>query len=1459
MSSFRGSAKVSSRKNKTIPTALFRVLEVIKSHLWLRRRCTALINPPAADLTVSPMERSYAKELETILYDPKNRDTLHLVLQGEWPTLSGAIKTHLTVTIKRCAATLGEHPCAVQYHSLVEVIQEPWGHPSFNRIFKSEEAIGDKEAIDFCNAENSLLLIMRLEVLTGAKCEDIALKLARIYARCLRLPGSSLHVECSPEHRNELIDFYVLSYMTLQQGLKLIQRHAEHSTNSRLWKHNTKIALLETCFFMNRAFSQAEEVENPSLQKIIKLWATLHQKIKTSQENLSTAIKNFAANARPTLHIYNLCNTLLKQLDGNFKPLFIEMFIQGLTIDLNVNEQNKLESDKEKVKEYEIRLANGFLQLAVLLEDNVGVSRECLLTAFSLHPTEETFLKLENIALACGKKLPTKRKLRSKSNSVDSDDVCESCRNCDANASNDLANGMPGSSKASRNSVSEKCRVECDSTTDTTSTRAKSPKECEASTSSLSNVTKSKPDSKVHKCKKCGNSNDKSTGSAVHTLDAIVSITGDRVTQALNYDVLNAPNQVLDAEQLGVTQALCDDLAVIISSPRWHILSWVLEWYELEPLCKKYLADPEGTRYVIKELKHVEVDYELFKHLPSVEIHEYYGIEEGYEHLLNEGTSVAKSKTGATRGRKRATKATRTTKTVKVKATTPRVNQRGRNKRVVKIPVPFGSFDLYELPANKKKQASKPIPKISKSKKIPKAQLPKKSRRKSTEVQPSAEADCEENAAGEENEESAVCEEMEESTISDENEESSQCSDGKQSDQEPDKSKPKFLVNSKSPGAKKIYESIIQGKKRRVSGKKNKSNFSSQASVYSSGFNPDFEFTYILNRSDTSDNDEVSYTGFPFFVRLPSRTPVAVVAPSGSLNSSFSSQSSVHDSSTGHRAVPGLIPLSHVTPATSSCTPQSTPPQSPSLTDSMFSAEDLNRSFTSDAGSTAESTTSDPATIRRLRQFRPSGSESPKKSAPSLSEIDLHPTIVLDKLEEAVPSNVSSMAGYKKQLSSSGKKIRLKKSVDTIKGMKSDIYDGPKQHVNFLSAVPGMTTFDYVQPRGTNSVVQIAHLSDRAETSTSNNSAGSSSNTTALQVSGTNSSSSSIEEQPTTSFASVTSTTSVVHHTASATPQQSSSQSSQQASAAIKQPPTAVQVQLVANTPISSTATSLPVVASTSAGPRKNAQTTVSVPMSVANISMLPTVSGRQLANSPVVPKSDYSNKGAQAKNNSNNSKVQNPRNAPVQGASTSVARIMVANTNSPAAAAAAAGAAAKRPSQGLPKFQQAFGKPIPVYQSGEAASSAVPNAALIQPNAAVGKTVQTAVVGNLQPQQLKYAALPIFVSSVGSRIITSPPAIARRTAPVNIANQVAAAAAAAALGSGLPRQTLTTAAAAALGSGLPRQTLASAAAAAVATSNRFAPTLIPGGLAKPRAETSIQQIKNDVMNKMKLANQTQN
>ena len=50
---------------------------------------------------------------------------------------------------------------------------------------------------------------------------------------------------------------------------------------------------------------------------------------------------------------------------------------------------------------------------------------------------------------------------------------------------------------------------------------------------------------------------------------------------------------------------------IMIIVSRWHLLSWVMEWPELERKCVKLLEDP-SIRLPKEELKYLNIDYTQF-------------------------------------------------------------------------------------------------------------------------------------------------------------------------------------------------------------------------------------------------------------------------------------------------------------------------------------------------------------------------------------------------------------------------------------------------------------------------------------------------------------------------------------------------------------------------------------------------------------------------------------------------------------------------------------------------------------------------------------------------------------------------------------------------------------------------------------------------------------------------------
>lgn len=86
-----------------------------------------------------------------------------------------------------------------------------------------------------------------------------------------------------------------------------------------------------------------------------------------------------------------------------------------------------------------------------------------------------------------------------------------------------------------------------------------------------------------------------------------------QLRQALNTNT--AFSEALTADRLGLSPELCDDLVVVVCSPRYQLLSWLQRWKDLHRLCIMYLEDPERTKNVVTELKFLDIDYSIFMNI----------------------------------------------------------------------------------------------------------------------------------------------------------------------------------------------------------------------------------------------------------------------------------------------------------------------------------------------------------------------------------------------------------------------------------------------------------------------------------------------------------------------------------------------------------------------------------------------------------------------------------------------------------------------------------------------------------------------------------------------------------------------------------------------------------------------------------------------------------------------------
>jgi hypothetical protein len=274
---------------------------------------------------------------------------------------------------------------------------------------------------------------------------------------------------------------------------------------------------------------------------------------------------------------------LFFQYSRTKRELCLEQIVRGLSCDINKVEVARCCNDEAVMKKAEESLSYGLQVLAEVMADHLTFSRECILTAFSLKPTPELFERITQIAQQSGF---VQREFKAEN----------------------------------PNNVTVTQNQQIDWHKDFENT-------CQELIDSLGKgfgkaATKLRADSVLKERKP-------------RNLEGLISIQGDLVTEAKNYDPVQAPLKSMTASVLGIHRRLVDDLLIMINAPRWHLLSWVLDWPQLEEQCQALLRNPDIKRPT-NELKYLVIDYTQFDEWTSEEeITAVTGIEKGYENWVN--------------------------------------------------------------------------------------------------------------------------------------------------------------------------------------------------------------------------------------------------------------------------------------------------------------------------------------------------------------------------------------------------------------------------------------------------------------------------------------------------------------------------------------------------------------------------------------------------------------------------------------------------------------------------------------------------------------------------------------------------------------------------------------------------------------------------------------------------------
>ncbi|XP_042879098.1 mucin-17-like isoform X2 [Penaeus japonicus] len=348
---------------------------------------------------------SEVQPLATFLY----KWSLRLILQGEWPGLAQIVKTRLGVTLQRCSKVAILDPLC---RTLIPLVSDPWGHPTLKAIL-SETEVEDSEASKYISNESWEVVRVRVDTMVESRCEELAFRVLKICVRCIRLRSEGMEVPLyTDEDHNHFVDLYfVLLYkfqrktfldevkaLDVNEGVDLVRRLVAKKDKTKVWKHRLKIADLAIQIFLATTIVKKY---GHTFWSVFNEWCGVQEAAAVAEDILCQMIRKYLQLAESSQHIYTMGSILHNKFGYRLASLVTELLIRALTMDMNSLEALKLkckDNSKDEHTRLEQQMAAGFMDLGEVFNKHETVARECILTAFSLHPTPDRLVMLSSLA-----------------------------------------------------------------------------------------------------------------------------------------------------------------------------------------------------------------------------------------------------------------------------------------------------------------------------------------------------------------------------------------------------------------------------------------------------------------------------------------------------------------------------------------------------------------------------------------------------------------------------------------------------------------------------------------------------------------------------------------------------------------------------------------------------------------------------------------------------------------------------------------------------------------------------------------------------------------------------------------------------------------------------------------------------------------------------------------------------
>jgi len=585
------------------------------------------------------------------------RASRHILLSGDWLTQEKVSRDYLESLLKKCIVAGAGKKETVE--GVLSLAQKPWDSPRVKNLLTGKSEL-QQQVLSLVSTEGVDCVLLRIELLVESGLDKPAYKFVSNVTNSLladhivfesyvltsksgtleRIVDMFLALAVATRHESrlykvlKLVGLEVVNQVYTPRFYAYINPPATPPSDPKLQVSLGRCKRLFTplvCSKVIQVFAQwsiaglaVKECPLELQDTIIQRW--LDSKIESGKgpQSIILDVETLMKSANQTQFLYNMAILLWRKYGKDVETLCLKMFIKGLTSDLNQSEACK--KNKSKKAEIEGRMAKGFWYLSEVVSDRVSLAREAVLTGFSICPTKERLDKIKEMAAYSGLDKLTDVKEEKDVAVVDVpeekfDIRCritlgeETVKAKDAMKMHQARHNQHFKTKENSSVIFQQLKVDADhrSWFDKLSG--------ELATNNVGRANTKLRTNKINKKK-------------FRNMEGILSIQGELITEASNYNPLDEPCKSLSHVNLGLSKEITDDLLIVIAAPRWHLLSWVMDWSDLESTCTKLLANP-SIREPSEELKFLNIDYTQFDEWSSdEEVTIYTGIEKGYEKWL---------------------------------------------------------------------------------------------------------------------------------------------------------------------------------------------------------------------------------------------------------------------------------------------------------------------------------------------------------------------------------------------------------------------------------------------------------------------------------------------------------------------------------------------------------------------------------------------------------------------------------------------------------------------------------------------------------------------------------------------------------------------------------------------------------------------------------------------------------